>query len=226
MKKIYRVLIIENDNLMIDAYKHAFSCIEKEFGNILFVLDLVRSHDEMALNKIKKASKNNNPEMIFLEIPLSHSDYNKVIKRECLGVKINKFLPNTKVIVSTKFSNNNMLHYIIKSINPSGLIIKSDVGFDDIIYAIKDVLGNKTYYSQTVLQYFKNKVKHDIVLDHIDTLILNEISNGSKMKELLQLVPLTKSGIEKRKRLIKSSFKVSLDNDRDMIIAAKEKGFI
>ena len=46
------------------------------------------------------------------------------------------------------------------------------------------------------------------------------------MKELINIVPLTKTGIEKRKRLLKNAFKVTGKSDRDLIIEAKEKGFI
>ena len=56
--------------------------------------------------------------------------------------------------------------------------------------------------------------------------ILYEISNGAKMKELQNLIALTKSAIDKRRRNLKVKFNVADGSDRDLILAAKEKGFI
>ncbi|MFI0431386.1 hypothetical protein [Mariniflexile sp. HMF6888] len=46
------------------------------------------------------------------------------------------------------------------------------------------------------------------------------------MKELVELIPLTKSGIEKRRRILRDVFNIKTDSDRELILAAKEKDFI
>ena len=79
-------------------------------------------------------------------------------------------------------------------------------------------------------KFFSNnaldKTSSTINLDNIDFDILTELANGAKMKDLEQIIPLTKSGIEKRKRLLKYKFKISTNSDRDLVIKAKEKGYI
>jgi hypothetical protein len=46
------------------------------------------------------------------------------------------------------------------------------------------------------------------------------------MKELPNILPLSIAGIEKRKRQLKKIFDVSSLEDKQLIIVAKEKGFI
>jgi hypothetical protein len=69
-------------------------------------------------------------------------------------------------------------------------------------------------------------VSQNIVLDDLDIQLLVELSNGAKMKELEQLLPLTKSGIDKRRRLLKEKLNLQSNSDRDLVLKAKEKGFI
>ena len=64
------------------------------------------------------------------------------------------------------------------------------------------------------------------LLDDIDRRILYELSIGTKTKDLPALVPLSLTGIEKRKRLLKQIFDIDSTDDRELILAAKEKGFI
>jgi hypothetical protein len=63
-------------------------------------------------------------------------------------------------------------------------------------------------------------------LDDLDIQLLVELANGAKMKELEQLLPLTKSGIDKRRRLLKEKLNLQSNSDRDLVLKAKEKGFI
>ena len=46
------------------------------------------------------------------------------------------------------------------------------------------------------------------------------------MKELPDVIPLSKAGIEKRKRVLYSVFNIKDNSDRQLIIKAKSSGFI
>lgn len=63
-------------------------------------------------------------------------------------------------------------------------------------------------------------------LDDNDLLLLYEMSNGAKLKDLLKIIPLSKSGIEKKKALLKEKFNITNNSDRDLIIITKQKGYI
>ena len=63
-------------------------------------------------------------------------------------------------------------------------------------------------------------------LDKIDRQLLYEMSIGTKMKELPTIIPMSMAGIEKRKKHLKVIFEVDENDDRELILKAKEKGFI
>ncbi|MFI0431385.1 hypothetical protein [Mariniflexile sp. HMF6888] len=69
---------------------------------------------------------------------------------------------------------------IFKTINPEGFLIKSDINFNDIIYAIKKVIKNEVYYSQTILDLLSRHMIDNKVLDELDIQLLKEISNGAR----------------------------------------------
>lgn len=165
-------------------------------------------------------------DLLFLDIQLPPSNDKKILSGEHLGKIVKELHPQIKVIVCTNLNDNFRLNNIFKIVNPDGFLVKSDIGFGDLVEAIKRVFSNDVYYSKTLLSLLRKKAINNIVIDEIDIKILYEISNGARMKELIDIVPLTKTGIEKRKRLLKNAFKITSKSDRDLIIEAKEKGFI
>ena len=82
------------------------------------------------------------------------------------------------------------------------------------------------YYSKTVIKLLRDQVVNDFILDHYDRKILYELSIGTRMKDLPSVLPLSNAGIEKRKRNLKRMFNVKKLDDRQLLITAKEKGFI
>ena len=70
------------------------------------------------------------------------------------------------------------------------------------------------------------QVSNDFILDDIDRKILYELSLGAKTKELPSIVMLSINAIEKRKRHLKHIFEIKNADDRELIVIAKEKGFI
>ncbi|MFL0087526.1 DNA-binding response regulator, partial [Tenacibaculum maritimum] len=86
------------------------------------------------------------------------------------------------------------------------------------------------FFLQVFLR-FLNKKKctfrfADYIIDDLDRKILYELSIGTKMKNLPDVVPLSITAIERRKREIKKMFSISSLDDRDLILTAREKGFI
>ncbi|MFL0202592.1 hypothetical protein [Tenacibaculum maritimum] len=76
------------------------------------------------------------------------------------------------------------------------------------------------------MKLLRNETLSDHVIDDLDRKILYELSIGTKMKNLPGVVPLSITAIERRKREIKKMFSISSLDDRDLILTAREKGFI
>ena len=225
MNKTYNVLVIDDHQIIINTFKNALALVEKDSENIKFKIDEAKCC-QSAFEKIKCASKSKDIDLVFLDISLPPSPTDRMFSGEDLGVKISEDFPDAKIIVCTGFYDNLRLNNIIKTINPNSLLVKGDIDFKDMIKSIKSTLKNKTFYSQTVHDFLRNRVSSPFVLCDYDIQILYEMSNGAKMKELVELIPLSKAAIEKRKRKLKLMFNINDDSDRKLVLAAREKGFI
>jgi len=179
-----------------------------------------------AVDKIKSISMENSFDLILLDISLPPCREYKLNSGEELGEYIKNKLPNVKLIVITALNDNLRLLNIYYNLTPDGFLIKSDITSNSLLMTVKTVLSGDTFYSKTVSELLRKRAVQNVNLDYIDINILLELSNGFKMKELMQLIPLTKSGIEKRKHLLKQKFKIKNNSDRDLVLAAKNKGFI
>ncbi len=225
MKK-YVVLIIDDHPLISESYKSALQKVSSKKEDILFVTDVVHNCGD-AIEKIKGAADNQEViDLILLDIKLPPSPDKKILSGEDLGLKIKTLLPEARIIVSTTFNDNYRIHSIFKSINPDGFLIKNDITPQELVIAIETVIVDPPYYSKTVIKQLRKEVASDFLLDDIDRRLLYELSIGSKMKDLPNILPLSIAGIEKRKRHLKNIFNVQNENDRELLLKAKDKGFI
>ena len=110
--------------------------------------------------------------------------------------------------------------------NPDGFLIKNDVNKEELVTSIYDLMKGIPYYSKSVLELFRKQSSIDYKLDKIDRQLLHEMSIGTKMKDLPKIIPMSMAGLEKRKKHLKQLFKVNHNDDRELILRAKEKGFI
>ncbi|MFC4634533.1 DNA-binding response regulator [Dokdonia ponticola] len=225
METTSTILIIEDHQLIIDVYKNAITQVMKEVGNTHFSIEISKTC-VAAYQKIIKASTNQEIDIVFLDIQVPQDIENNLMSGEDLGIVIRKRLPQTKIIVITNLMSNLRLHTILKNIDPDGLLIKNDIVFEDLTTALRDVMGHKTFYSQKVISLLRKKMHSDLTLDQYDIRLLYELSNGARMKDLLSILPFSKAGIEKRKRLLKLTFNVNHEGDRELILKARENGFI
>ena len=220
------VLLIDDHPRILEAYKNALARIEEQIAHYTFKIDIATDCDK-AYRKITEASTlHDGIDLIFLDMRLPPSADGKILSGEDLGLIIKKTLPKSKVIVSTTHTDNYRIHSIFKSIDPDGFLIKNDISPEDIIIAIENVLEDPPYYSKTVIKLLRKNVSNDFLLDNIDRKLLYEISLGTKMKDLPDILPLSIAGIEKRKRNLKDIFDVASGDDKELISKAKEKGFI
>lgn len=221
----YTVLIVDDHPLIIEAYKLALKNLEVN-DNIVVTIKTASNLDDAVEMVNYFIRENKTLDIVFLDIRLPSSSDGKILSGEDLGLKIRKLLSDTKIIVSTTLNDNYRIHSIFKSIDPEGMLIKNDVTSKDLVKAIKNVMTDPPYYSKTVLKLLRKQINNDFLLDNIDRQLLYELSIGTKMKDLPDILPLSMAGIEKRKRNLKQIFNVEGIDDKELLIKAKEKGFI
>lgn len=220
-----KVLIIDDHPLICNAYRNGLKQVMKENQNIQLQIESAENCDE-AKEKILNSWTNNGWDLVFLDIRLPASKDRKILSGEDLGELIRENHPLAKIIVATTFNDNYRIQNIFKSLNPEGFLIKNDLDPKELVNAIVKIMQGGVYYSQTVSNLMRVKMHTNINIDKIDRQILFELSLGTKMKDLPNIVPLSIAGIEKRKRILKEVFDVEDQGDKALILKVKELGFI
>lgn len=221
--KHLNVLIIDDHPIIVEGYTNVLEAFS--LNNTDYKLKVVSAYSiDSTIEKFKGLNTKDAFDLILLDISMPPSKEHSIFSGEELGIYIKERLPNTKIIVLTLLNDNLRLLNILNSLNPDGFILKCDLTSKSLPKAVKAILTGNKYFSETINTLLLKKARQKAFLDCIDTHILQELANGSKMKELMQLIPLTKSGIERRKRLLKKAFQAK--TDRDLVITAREKGFI
>lgn len=225
MKKVFKVLLIDNEPSILEIYEIALSRVSLLINNYIFEIQTAEN-SEIAMRKIVMASKSDGFDIIFLDIKLPPSNDGEILSGEDIGIKINEMLPNSKIIISTSYDDNYRVQNLLKNVNPDGFLIKNDTNTEELVKAIRNVITDPPYYSKSVLKLVRKQISSEFVLDKIDRQLLHEISIGTKMIDLPNFIPLSTAALEKRKRHLIEIFNVQENGDRGLILAAKEKGFI
>lgn len=211
--------------MIVDSYKNAFNYIMENDHSVKFEWEVANNCD-VANEKIDGMYLKKSIDLVFLDIKIPPSLDRKFISGEDLGAKIKELMPSTRIIVSTTFNDNFRINNILVNLNPDGFLIKDDISPEDLILAIRTVLIKPPFYSSSVLGFLRKQATNEIVLDRIDRRLLYELSIGTKMNEMPNILYLSMPALEKRKRRLKEVFDTEKKNDRDLILAAKTKGFI
>jgi DNA-binding NarL/FixJ family response regulator len=225
MENSINVLIIEDEPLTADSYVRAFDFISQKNSNLKFKISIANNCDA-ALQEIDKALRGFPFDLVFLDISLNSSQDKKLISGEDIGIKLRYLFGNLKIIVSTVHTNNYRLANIFKNINPEGLLIKSELTYQTLIESIENVIQGIPSYTVSVLKHIRQHMTNDFVLDTIDRQLLYHLSEGTKTKDLPEILPLSLRGVEKRKHKLKQLLGTQINSDKELIKNAKKCGFV
>lgn len=219
----YQILIVEDIPLICQYYESVFNQLSNE--KISFSIDTVNTL-ESAKSKIDLSISNNRYEIVLLDLRLR--DVKKKVTKdgEELGSLIRLRQPRTTILVITSYDNHFRFHTVFQNISPEGFIIKQELNDDELKKAIINLLADRNYYSTSVSKYLNAFASKKRRLDDIDRQILNLLSDCLTTKEISERLPLSLSGIEKRKRSLSKFFDLDDARTVSLVKAAKENGFL
>ena len=113
-----KLLIIEDHNIIAQAYKRILS----DLPNINFNIEFAKNCDE-AYTKIQRLKI----QIVILDLQLPISKNKRFVCGEDLGLLIRKKEPNAKILILTSITDQARILSIIDEINPEGFMIKSDI---------------------------------------------------------------------------------------------------
>lgn len=226
MQEKYNILIVDDHPMIVESYLQGINLLNEESKEYQ-VVPYTAYNCETAINRIEELNKQHQYlDVVILDINLP-ADKNSILNSgEDLGVLLRKKYPDVKIIIISSINNNSRINSIIDNVNPRGFLLKTEATPYDLINSIKQVLLDRVYFGKTASEILINKRSSTYKLDSIDINILREIANGTKSIDLPKYISMSKSGIEKRKRNLKILFKIQSESDRELIMAAREKGYV
>ena len=224
--KIINTLIVEDHPLMTLNYKNSIDAFNNDNGN-KYLFNFLEANDcsSAKIHIINALQNKQTIDLVFLDISIPGDSKSGMISGEDVGVLLKNSFPDVKIIVSTSINDNFRLTNLISKITPMSVLVKTELTIDEIISTLKDVINNKKSYSPKISKIIDNlTINSQDLFDDIDRNILYEISIGSRFKEMIKLLSISKGTIEKRKKRMKEILDV--ESDRELILKAKEKGFL
>ncbi|TRZ46085.1 response regulator [Robertkochia solimangrovi] len=219
-KSPFRILLIDDHPLITEAYRYAVETTE------IFPKDTLQfdsAHDIATAVHFMNSYMYN---LIFLDIQLPPLPEEKLYSGEDLGLRIRKAHPETKIMMITTYNDHYRIQNIIKQVDPDGFIVKNDLSAEELRNGIKKVLTSPPFYSHRVLHSFRKFFSNDFIIDKPDRQLLFYLDQGATLGEISSLLSLSRAAIVKRKQRLIDIFDTAKGDDRQLLQAAREKGFI
>ncbi len=216
------ILIVDDHPFIIEGYKNGitrYKPTEFEYS-ISQAIDCKSAYEIITDPKIKKF------DIAFLDISMPTYEEKGLHSGEDLARLLKEFMPNCQIILLTMYTEELKIKNIIESINPSGLVIKNDLTFDELLFGFDKVINNETYYSQSIQKTIDLAQQDTIEIDLFDKQILFHISKGTKTIDIPQYVPISLEAIEKRKLNLKTVLNIQGESDIELVREARDKGLL
>ncbi|MGB5821593.1 MAG: histidine kinase [Saonia sp.] len=221
--KTLRILAVDDHEMTTIGYKYILE--DADFKDFKIHVDTAKSF-ALGKEKIEESAKSFKYDIILLDIQLSNSNDTPPDSGEDLGILARKVVPESKIVFMSSFSDNYRINSILKTVDPEGYMVKSEIDQKSLEAMVKTVTTNPPYYTQKALSAIRKKMSNDMSLDDNDKKLLYYLSIGTKTKDMVNHISLSLAGIENRKRHLKTLFGIDKQNDQALIREAKERGFI
>lgn len=219
-----KILMVDDHPMIIEGYMHTLMANKKEHQSL--TIDIASDCDS-ALKAMKKAKNRGVPYNIyFFDISIPGSSDGLYQSGEDLAKRVRMVEEDAKIVILTMFEEVYRIHDIIKTINPEGFLIKSDLTSSELASAFQAIQCNAPFYSGTINKVLRKSLQNSVTLDLTNHKILHLLSKGIKTKDLVKHLDLTLSAIEKRKKNLKELFFVDDGKDETLIQIVKQKGYI
>lgn len=221
---IINILAVDDHMMTMVGYKYILE--DANFKNFVVKMDMANTFESGKAKIIQSAEEGAAYDILLLDIQLAPIREGVACTGEDLGIIARKASPSSKIVFLSSFSDNYRINSILKTVNPEGYMVKTEINEDALKEMVETVLIDPPYYTKKAMVAIRNKMSSDIYLDDNDKKLLYYLSIGTKTKDMIEHISLSLPGIENRKRQLKEIFGVGKENDYALITAAREKGFI
>lgn len=214
------ILIVDDHPFIIEGYKNAITRYNPHQYEFL----ISQAHDCKSGYDLIEGEQAPEFDIAFLDISMPAYEEKDIFSGEDLAKLILKKMPSCKVVLLTMYTELLKIKTIIRTIKPNGLIIKNDLTFDELLFALDKVMKNDKYYSQSVQKIINQSPHNSIEIDEFDKQILFHLSKGTPVYDMPQYIPISLNEIERRRVSLKELLKVRSGSDEELVKEAKSKG--
>ncbi|WP_276167091.1 histidine kinase [Zobellia alginiliquefaciens] len=223
MENLVRILAVDDHEMIVLGYKYTIEGCD--FKDYKVTVNIAPSYLE-GKAEIESSASRMPYDIILLDIQMFPDNAKEERGGIDLGLLARKISPTSKVVFLSSFSDSYHINNVLKTVNPDGYMVKSEVDEKTLQDMVKTVKDNPPYYTAAALQAIRRKMANEDQIDERDKKILYQLSIGTKTKDISSLVAASSTTVENRKRQLKVIFNVENGNDFALIEEAKKRGFI
>lgn len=223
MNTLVRILAVDDHEMIVLGYKYTLeSC---EFEDFKVVVHIAPGYHQ-GKAEIESSAKRMPYDIILLDISMFPDSAKEERGGQDLGLLAKQISPTSKVVFLSSFSDSYRINNILKTVNPDGYMVKSEVDQRTLQQMVTTVMDKPPYYTAAALQAIRRKMANEDQIDERDKKILYQLSIGTKTKDISNVVAAATTTVENRKRQLKTIFGVENGNDFALIEEARKRGFL
>lgn len=221
MPQNINVLIVDDHPFIIQGYKNVIKLFPDKNVEFTFYEAIdCKSGYEAVINATVKY------DIAFLDVSMPTYEEKGINTGEDIAKLLMSEIPECKIVLLTMHSESLKVQSIIDEIDPLGLIIKNDLGFDSMILALQTVLKGDKYYSDSVIKFLNNQQKEKVYVDVIDRQILLYLNKGINYDDIPLYISISSSSVKTRKEHMKELLGIEGCEDSELAAVAKDRGML
>lgn len=221
MPQNINVLIVDDHPFIIQGYKNVIKLFPNKDIEFTFfeAVDCKTGYEAVVNAEVQY-------DIAFLDVSMPTYDEMNINTGEDIAKLLMKEMPECKIALLTMHSESLKVQSIIDEINPLGLVIKNDLGFESMILALTTILKGDIYYSDSVIKFLNNQQKEKVYVDVIDRQILLYLSKGINYDDIPLYITISSSSVKTRKENIKELLGIKGCSDSELAAIAKDRGML
>ncbi len=212
-----KVLIVEDEPLLCQVYETIFNDVYE--SHHIFKPSITTCTYYEAAKETIASDTLFDIAIIDMRLPSKAGVFNEYGKE--LAAALRASSKATKLVIITSIRSNHLFYQISRAVNPEGFMIKSEIEPESFKEDILRVLNGKVGYTKSIINFFRHQTNNSLLIDDIDREILHLLLLGVPTKSIPDYVPLSLSGVELRKRNLRSTFNLKEATTTHLIEAAK-----
>lgn len=221
MENPINVLIVDDHPFIIEAYKNALN----KYSLQGYEFKVTQANDCKSGYELI-VSEDNNFHLAMFDVSMPEYPEKNIRSGMDLAKLMQKENVACQIMLLTMHVEIDRINSIIKEINPNSLLIKNDINFDELIFALDKTLKGDKYYSETIIKLLGQGTFIKVEFDAMDKRILELMAKEYDTVLMARHLPLTPIVIDVRKKRIREVLNLPDATDAEIVIEAKEKDII